>query len=145
MPLDANSSPPFLIGANLPWVCYGIDFGANAWCPGGGVAQPAARARLDLTFGQLARSGVRCVRWFLLCDGRAGIRFSDGGRPLGLDDMIMRDLDAALDAARRHGLQIMFVLLDFLWCDTPRAVRGVQLGGRADVLASRGSRAAFSH
>jgi len=143
MPLDANSSPPFLIGANLPWVHYGIDFGANAWCPEGGVAQPAGRARLDLTFGQLARSGVRCIRWFLLCDGRAGIRFTDGGRPVGLDDVIMSDIDAALDAARLHGLQIMFVLLDFLWCDTPRAVRGVQLGGRGHVLSNRGARTAL--
>ena len=49
----------------------------------------------------LTASGVQCVRWFLFCDGRAGIRFSDGERPLGLDDFVFRDVDAALETARR--------------------------------------------
>ena len=140
---DANSSPPFLVGANLPWLHYGIDFGANAWRPGGGVGQPRERAQLDKTFEHLAGSGVRCVRWFLLCDGRAGIRFSEGGRPLGLDDFISRDIDAALDIARRHGIQIIFVLLDFLVCDGARAVRGVQMGGRAHLLSEPAHRDAL--
>ncbi len=134
MPPDANSSPSFLTGANLPWLHYGIDFGANAWRPEGGIAQPGEHAHLDRTFEQLAGSGVQCVRWFLLCDGRAGIRFSEGGRPLGLDEFIVRDVDAALDVARRHGITIMFVLLDFLLCDAARAVRGVQMGGRAKLV-----------
>ena len=129
------STPPFLIGANLPWVHYGIDFGANAWRPDGGVAQPEERAELEGAFAQLAASGIRYVRWFLFCDGRAGVRFSDGGRPLGLDDFVFRDLDAALDIAARHGVRIMFVLLDFLWCHPASVTRSVQMGGRTGVLA----------
>ena len=31
-------------------------------------------------------------------------------------------------AAQRHGIRLMFVLLDFLWCHAARTVRGVQLG-----------------
>ena len=143
MPRDAASSPPFLIGANLPWVHYGIDFGANAWRPDGGVAQPDERAQLERTFEHLARSGVRYVRWFLFCDGRAGIQFSPGGRPLGLDGFVFRDVDAALDIARRHDIRIMFVLLDFLWCDPASATRGVQMGGRSYVLADAASRDAL--
>ena len=90
MSRDAISPPPFLIGANLPWVHYGIDFGANAWRPDGGIAQPEERAQVELTFARLAASDVRYVRWFLFCDGRAGIRFSPGGRPIGLDDFVFR-------------------------------------------------------
>src|SRR5919107_663915 len=92
MSRDADSPPPFLTGANLPWVHYGIDFGANAWRPDGGIAQAGERARLETTFARLAASGVRYVRWFLFCDGRAGIVFEvaspaslTAGRPLGLD------------------------------------------------------------
>src|SRR4029450_10667751 len=61
MPRDTAPPPPFLIGANLPWVHYGIDFGANAWRPEGGVAQPAARAQLEAAFRQPAapRGGPR--------------------------------------------------------------------------------------
>jgi hypothetical protein len=137
---DANTPPRFLAGANLPWVHYGIDFGANAWRPGGGIAQPEERAQLDRVFAQLAASGVHSVRWFLLCDGRAGIRFNEGGRPLGLDEFIVRDIDTAIDMATQHRVQIIFVLLDFLWCDGARVVRGVQMGGRAHVLKDRARR-----
>ena len=124
-----------MIGANLPWVHYGIDFGANAWRPEGGISQPEERAEVERAFAHLTAAGVRYVRWFLLCDGRAGITFSAGGRPQGLDDFVFRDIDTALDIARRHDVRIMFVLLDFLWCDPASATRGVQMGGRADVLA----------
>jgi hypothetical protein len=122
---------------------YGIDFGANAWRPDGGVAQPEQRAQLEQVFTQLAATGVHYVRWFLFCDGRAGIEFSAGGRPVGLDQFVFRDVDAALEVASRHGIRIMFVLLDFLWCDTASATRGVQIGGRAHALADAASRDAL--
>ena len=147
---DANSPPPFLKGANLPWVHYGIDFGANAWRPEGGIAQPEERAEVEHAFTQLAAAGVRYVRWFLLCDGRAGITFrSDpstalrAGRPIGLDDFVFRDIDAALEVASRHDIRIMFVLLDFLWCDPASVTRGVQMGGRAHLLADEDNRSAL--
>jgi hypothetical protein len=141
MSRDADALPSFLIGANLPWVHYGIDFGANAWRPHGGVSQPDERAQLDIAFAQLAASGVQSVRWFLFCDGRAGIRFSAGGRPLGLDDYVFRDVDAALEIARDHRITIMFALFDFLFCDAASATRGVQMGGRAHAIADRENRA----
>jgi hypothetical protein len=141
MSRDADSQPPFLSGANLPWVHYGIDFGANAWRPEGGIAQAEERAQLETVFAGLAASGVRYVRWFLFCDGRAGIAWA--GRPIGLDDFVFRDIDAALDIAGRHGIRIMFVLLDFLWCDPASVTRGVQMGGRAHVLTDPASRDAL--
>ena len=132
-----------MTGANLPWVHYGIDFGANAWRPEGGVSQPEELAMLDITFARLAASGMSWIRWFLFCDGRAGIRFTPGGRPAGIDDHLFRDVDAAVESAQRHGIRIMFVLLDFLWCDPASIVRGVQLGGRSQVLADREHRNAL--
>jgi hypothetical protein len=140
---DANSPPPFVIGANLPWLHYGIDFGANRWRPGGGISAPAERAQLDRALSQITASGVQSIRWFLFCDGRAGIRFTDGGRPAGIDDFVIRDIDAALDLAQRHGIRIMFVLIDFLWCDAARATRGVQMGGRGHVIADAALRRAL--
>ncbi len=131
----------FVIGANLPWIAYGHDFGANVWHPAGGLhtrTDDVARA-LD----RAAAAGVRRLRWFLLCDGRAGIRFAEDGTPLGLDDSVFADVDAALDAAAARDLQIMFVLLDFLWCARARFVNGVRLGGRRDVLRNGAKRAAL--
>jgi hypothetical protein len=143
MTSDANSATPFLLGANLPWIHYGIDFGANVWSPEGGVAKAAERLRLDAAFERLAAADVKYARWFLFCDGRAGIRYSERGRPEGLDEFVFRDIDAALDAARRHDISLMFVLLDFLWCDAPRSVRGVQLGGRTHILHDADNRGAL--
>ena len=135
------ASPTFEVGANLPWISYGGDFGANAWRPAGGV-----RHRLDEVAGALARAanaGLRRIRWFMLCDGRAGIRFDADGTPLGLDDSFHADVDAALAAAAEQDVQIMFVLLDFLWCAPRRIVSEVQLGGRGDVLRQEHARTAL--
>jgi hypothetical protein len=136
-------SAKFFVGANLPWLHYGIDFGANAWQPEGGVARPDQLTELNQTFETLAASGVTAVRWFLFCDGRAGIDFATTGRPQRLDAFVLRDIDAALKAAQRFNLQIMFVLLDFVWCDPARIVKGVQLGGRSAVLHEAEARRAL--
>lgn len=144
-------SPPFVTGANLPWVHYGIDFGANAWRPEGGLAQTFRRAgrfgdpsQLDVEFERLAAAGIQALRWFLFCDGRAGIRFSSAGHPQGLDEFVFRDIDAALAAAQRYGLRIMFVMLDFHWCKPARILKGVQLGGRSHVLQDGEAREALA-
>jgi hypothetical protein len=131
----------FTVGANLPWIAYGGDFGANAWRPAGGV-----HTRLEdllRALDRLAMAGIRRIRWFMLCDGRAGIRFAHDGAPLGLDDRFFADVDAALAAASSRDMEIMFVLLDFLWCAHAHSVAGVQLGGRGDVLRDSAKRAAL--
>jgi hypothetical protein len=131
----------FTIGANLPWIAYGGDFGANAWSAAGGVhtrVDDLARA-LDRT----AMAGVRRIRWFMLCDGRAGIRFAADGTPLGLDDAFYPDVDAALTAASAREIEIMFVLLDFLWCAPPRLAAGVPVGGHGDLLRHAADHAAL--
>jgi len=125
----------FVIGANLPWAHYGLDFGASRWTPDGGVGRPVERARIGEELTRLADAGVSAIRWFLLCDGRAGITFDGDGSPCGLDRFVFRDLDAAIALAERHRLRVMFVLLDFLWCGPLQTFDGVQIGGRGAVLA----------
>ena len=134
------TGPPsgFLFGANLPWFDYGLDFGANAWTPAGGVGRTDVRPRVEREFAKLAASGVQALRWFLFCDGRAGVRFDPRGQPLGLDEFVLRDVDTALELAERARLRVMFVLLDFHWCLPARVVDGVQMGGRAGVLSDLG-------
>jgi hypothetical protein len=131
----------FTVGANLPWINYGGDFGANAWRPAGGL-----HTRFDdlkRALDRAASTGVGRIRWFMLCDGRAGIRFAPDGAPVGLDESFHADVDAALAAADERGIEIMFVLLDFLWCGPRREVGGVQLGGRLDVLRNDAHRGAL--
>ncbi len=125
--------PELVVGANLPWLDYGQDFGASAWRPEGGLARPERRERLRRALGELAESGARLVRWWLLGDGRAGLREDAGGR-VTLDDRVVPDLEAALEALRETGLRALFVLTDFLWFDAPRRVDGVQLGGRRHLV-----------
>ena len=62
----------FVLGANLPWVRYGGDFGANAWSPGGGLATRPADQHRVLRCAAAAAPGrrdapalvlpVRCAR-----------------------------------------------------------------------------------
>ena len=131
--------PAFFVGANLPWIHYGGDFGANAWAPAG-LSQHPEPERIASLFDTLRAHGVTTIRWFLLCDGRAGVRFGEDRMPDGLDDVVFRDVDTALAWAERADLGVLPVLLDFHWCLPARMVNGVQLGGRRLVLAGRPGR-----
>lgn len=131
---DKKTRLPFMEGANLPWLRYGNDFGANAWSPRGGVSRPEEREKLHHVFRELKERGVFILRWFLLCDGRAGIRFNAAGTPAGLDPFVFADLDAALETAAAAGLKIIFVLFDFLWFGDGIMVNGVQVRGRGGVI-----------
>lgn len=131
----------FWVGVNLPWLDYALDFGANAWQPEGGVASRARRARLDAVLEELADRGCRVVRWFLIGDGRAGVRFAADGGPLGLDDRFFADVDHAITTAGRHRLRVLFALVDFLWFRRARTLRGVRMGGHGRTVSDAGRRA----
>jgi len=128
------------VGANLPWLDYGQDFGASAWRPQGGVAQADMGQRMRDALAKLAEAGAEVARWWLLGDGRAGLRLDAEGNPAGLDDYVFPDLDAALDALRTAGLRAVFVLTDFLWFAPAQHVNGVQTGGRRDLVRRRALR-----
>lgn len=137
------ASADFTLGVNLPWLDYGGDFGANAWHPSGGLSAGANRERLQRSLERMVDHGLTVARWFLLCDGRSGIRFAPDGTPAGLDDFALKDIDIAVRAAADAGVQLLFVLLDFHWCKAAEVVSGVQLGGRRAVLAHEDKRAAL--
>jgi hypothetical protein len=130
-----------VVGANLPWLDYGQDFGRSAWQPAGGVAQPARRERLRRELGELAASGASLVRLWLLGDGRSGLVEDADAGLIGLDPCVFPDLDAALAAFREAGLRALLVLTDFLWFAPARTVRGVRLGGRRDHVRDPAHRA----
>jgi len=134
----------FLIGANLPWIGYGTDFGANAWSPAGGLgADPPRLARLDQALARLAADGITIVRVFVVCDARSGVRFDGDGLPSGLDDAFFEDFDALLAVARRHGVSVMPALLDFHLCNPARIVDGVLVGGRGHLITTGEGRSAL--
>ncbi len=130
-----------LLGANLPWLDYGQDFGASAWRPRGGVSQPDRRERMRRELGRLVATGATVVRWWLLGDGRAGLHENASGRAVRLDDRLLDDLDAALSALRECGLRVILGLVDFLWFDAARLEGGVQLGGRRHLVRDEALRA----
>lgn len=133
--MKAASPATLPLGVNLPWLDYGCDFGATAWRPRGGMATRESQERLRAVLEEVAMSGALVVRWFLLCDGRAGVRVDGKGRARGLDEHVLADVEAALDLLARHGLRAMFVLTDFLWFRRRRVVDGVTLHGKCYLVA----------
>lgn len=135
-PTDALAmTPPPLtlsLGVNLPWRRYGCDFGTNAWRIGGLAVHDCARVRHALDAAR--RSGADTVRWFVFCDGRAGIDYDDSGVPVRLQPSVLADLTRALDFVGGAGLRLVPVLFDFHWARPRRVVNGVQLGGRSWIL-----------
>jgi hypothetical protein len=137
------SPTDFFVGVNLPWLQYGCDFGANPWQPDGGVGRPEQRERLSEVFGRLADRGLTAVRWFMLCDGRAGVSFADDGSVAGLDDRFWRDMEAGVEEAGRRRLSIVFTLFDFRWWQRRRWVEGARCGGHRPATSSRPRRDAL--
>ncbi len=137
------ASTPFVRGVNLPWLTYGCDFGASAWTPAGGLSAPATRDALRAHLAAQADAGFDVVRWFVFCDGRAGISLSPDGRPGGLDPWVERDFDVALVELQRAGLRAIFVLFDFLLAAPRRILHGVAMGGHADWIARADARGAL--
>jgi len=131
----------FVVGANLPWIDYGQDFGTCAWQPRGGLARPERRERLRRALREIADSGASLVRWWLLGDGRAGLSEDGEGRITGLDDRLLADVDTGVLALGEAGLRAQFVLVDFLWLAPRRIVDGVRLGGRRDHVRDPARRA----
>jgi len=134
----------FLLGINYPWLNYGTDFGANSWGHHG-VSEPNSRQQLDSDFGDLQQHGVRVVRWFLFCDGRAGIQINSDGTVKGLDPYVFKDMDAALEIARKHKIMIVFVLFDVSMLQpaipdttagTPPGYAPVKMGGHREFVAN---------
>lgn len=96
---------PLLLGVNYR-LSYGWDF-----LPGPlAVDQPERAASMESDFALLARHQAALLRWFVWNDGRRLIRGDTLTRPdLG-------PLQAGLDAAARHGLSVILVLLDHTLC-----------------------------
>ena len=109
----------YLHGCNYPWstdgttVFYGMDFGANVW--GSHLGVSTRRAAVAQDFERMAWLGFRVARWFVFCDGRAGIVYDDRGLPLGPDPHLFADLDVALEIGRDAGIAFDLVLLDHRW------------------------------
>jgi hypothetical protein len=145
----ADSAPDFgpnrfLLGANLPWVRYGLDFGASAATPEGGLhADSEGQALLDEALARLRKEGVEAARVFLFCDGRAGLRFASDGTPQGLDDAVLKDVDVLLAAAERHRIGLFLVLFDAGLVAEASSSGGVRTGGHADVLSESAKRDAL--
>jgi hypothetical protein len=117
-------------GAPLRWgmnyrLHYGWDFGASPGPPLH-LAAPDRAALLDADFATLAAAGCRLVRWLVFGDGRNGIRFV-GEKPAGLDPCVAPALRVALDTAARHGIGILFVLLDHTLSFRPRGIPGTAM------------------
>ncbi len=120
---------------NLPWLNYGFDFG--------GVKGAAADTRLDDWFGQLEQDGVQAVSWFLFADGRASLTFDASGYVLGLSATFRSDYQSVLEAAKKHRLQIVWVLTDFYIGMPAEVVGSTRMFGHADLLEDPAKRASF--
>ena len=109
----------FAHGCNYPWstdgqtVFYGLDFGSNIW--GSHLGVSTRRPAIERDFAELAGLGFTIVRWFVFCDGRAGIVYDDRGLPVGHDPYFFRDLDTALEIAAAAGIGLDLVLFDHPW------------------------------
>jgi hypothetical protein len=139
--VSASPEKTFRPTLNLPWVKYGQDFGGVKGWTRRGISQN--RAELDASFERLHESGVNCVLWFLLADGRGAPSFDEQGYVKGLDEHFFEDYDTAIEVARRHHIAIVWVLLDFQWFAPAREESGAMLSGHAHIVEDEGRLESF--
>jgi hypothetical protein len=128
----------FFLAVNYPWLDYRCDFGRSPWGYSG-VALTPSQDTVAVDFARIKSAQVSVVRWFLLCDGRSGIRY-ENGIPAAPDEFLFKDVAAALDLASQSSLQLCFSLFDFPWLQTPDASDSA-LPGRAALQFTGGREA----
>jgi hypothetical protein len=130
--------PTFVAGLNYPWKT-GQDFGTGGWGHSG-VSDSTTYQEIDADFANMAAEGVQAVKWRVFSDGRYGLQFDDTGAVSGVDDVFMKDIDAALEIAQRHDIHLVFTLFSSgLWTANCQS-NGVQLGGHADLVTDPSKR-----
>jgi hypothetical protein len=130
--LSLSGRSTFLAGANYPYK-GSQDFGNGAWGYSG-VASPTTHQEIDTDLGNLQASGARVIKWRLFNDGRYSPHFDQDGHATGLDPEFFNDVDAALDLARQHNLQIVFTMFTSGFWTTDCVQKDVHLGGHADSI-----------
>jgi hypothetical protein len=125
---------------SMPWITYGGDFGGVAGWHTSGIS---SNSPIDPLFERLEQNGVAAVVWFLFGDGRGALTFDQSGYVTGMVPSFWADYHAVLAAAERHHLRIVWVLTDFEIGMPVQVERGVQKGGRADLLEDPGKRHSF--
>jgi hypothetical protein len=135
-------STKFVAGVNYPWYQYGSDFGTTGWGHLG-VSNPTTAAGIDKDFAYLESQHVLLVRWYLFCDGHAGIVYGKNGKVTGVDDYLFPDIDAAIIIADAHNIHLMFVLVDYTFFNKAKYMTGVKLGGHSDIATDATKRQAY--
>lgn len=88
----------------------------------------------DLAAADAPGLRIQAARWWLLADGRAGLRFDASGLVTGVDPELLADIREMLRLARSARVYLMPVLFDFLLGAEPVVVDGVQTFGRAGLI-----------
>lgn len=115
-PADAAPAPPatipaldsrwFAIGANVPYIVRGCDFGCGR--------NRGLRSRVptvDGMFRTMSRRGVRVVRWHLFSRNAWQVRRAGDGTPTAVARAALLDLDVAVRLAARHDVYLLPVVL----------------------------------
>ena len=74
------------------------------------------------------------VRVFIFGDGCASPEFNYDGSVAGFDKYFFPDFDAMLASARRYGLRVIPVIVDYGFFNWPRVEDEVQRGGHYDII-----------
>jgi hypothetical protein len=135
----SDSLKEFIAGVNWPWQMYGHDFGQANWPTGSwshdGISSPKGYNATDSQFALCRSNGIRFLRCFLFCDGRASPEFDSNGTVMGFDNYFFADMDSLLSLSNKHGIRLILVLFDYSWLDTASlGTGGVKLGGHSDII-----------
>ncbi|CAC5396182.1 Mannan endo-1,4-beta-mannosidase [Mytilus coruscus] len=100
--LTYNGHQIFLSGANQAWVNYAHDFGHNHYSKG--------MSTFETTLSDIQSHLGNSVRVWLHIEGESTPQFDNNGYVTGIDNTLISDMRAYLQAAKRHNILIFFSL-----------------------------------
>ena len=95
----------FLLGASLPWVEWGSDFGDADR----GIGNTSNRDIATAAMTSVTPAGARVVRWVIF-GNVGGVARAPDGSPAASQPQVLADLDTALAIARESGAYLVLTL-----------------------------------
>lgn len=108
---EASRKGDFIYGVNVPWVAIGEDFGSDAsQLLNDSSAKPDYRPEsYEKIFTNCKAIGYNGIRLWLLTSAQ-GIRFTEYGDVLGLDDYFLKNLKNTLQLAKKYDMPLDITL-----------------------------------
>ncbi|MFH1263565.1 MAG: cellulase family glycosylhydrolase [Pseudomonadota bacterium] len=121
--IRVNGGDYYLLGVNYPWKQYGGDFA-------GYINSNVSAITAD--FNDMKSKQVHVARWWIFCDGWAGIQYDANGTPTGLSSTFFQNMEKGIQIAKAAKIYLVLTFFDFQFLYKPKST--AHAGGHTNIF-----------